>query len=111
MKYLIPQHALKQFVYVSTPNDPIPDRGVHEWMQELAQAKSITDYELHVRHARTVESGILNYATERQADLLVLFTHGHTGLRHLLQGSVAEDILNHAPLPVLILRIDQLTAN
>lgn len=98
--------SLKQFVYVSTPNDPLADRGVHQWMQEVAQENGIADYELHVRHARTVESGILNYATERQADLLVLFTHGHTGLRHLLQGSVSEDILNHAPVPVLILRIN-----
>lgn len=98
--------SLKQFVYVSTPSDPLADRSVHQWMQELVQTEGITNHELHIRHARTVESGILNYATERQADLLVLFTHGHTGLRHLLQGSVAEDILNHAPLPVLILRIN-----
>ena len=99
-------HGLKQFVYVSTPTDNIASEGVHDWMRELAQEKGITNYELHIQYARNVESGILNYATERQADLLVLYTHGHTGLRHLLQGSVAEDILNHAPLPVLILRID-----
>ena len=97
-------HGLKQFVYVSTPTDNIASEGVHDWMRELAQEKGITNYELHIQYARNVESGILNYATERQADLLVLYTHGHTGLRHLLQGSVAEDILNHAPLPVLILR-------
>ena len=107
-------NSLRQFVYISTPNDPIPDRGVHEWMQELTKENGITDYELHIRHARTAESGILNYAMDSdrstgQADLLVLFTNGRTGLSHLLQGSVAEDILNHAPLPVLILRIDQST--
>lgn len=103
-------NGIRQFVYVSTPNDALADEGVHEWMSELAQNEGITDYELHIRHARTVESGILNYATDPgrpagQADLLVLYTHGYTGLRHLLQGSVAEDILNHAPMPVLILRI------
>lgn len=97
---------LKQFVYVSTPTDNIASEGVHAWMHELAQEKSIGDYELHIQYARNVENGILNYAHERAADLLVLYTHGHTGLRHLLQGSMAEDILNHAPLPVLILRID-----
>ena len=98
-------NGLKQFVYVSTPSDNCVPEGIHAWMGELAQEKGLTDYELHTRQARTVEVGILNYARERQADLLVLYTHGHTGLRHLLQGSVAEDILNHAPLPVLILRI------
>lgn len=100
-------NSLKQFVYVSTPSDNIASEGVHAWMHELAQEKSIGNYELHIQYARNVESGVLNYAAERQADLIVLYTHGHTGLRHLLQGSVAEDILNHAPLPVLILRIEQ----
>lgn len=99
-------NSLKQFIYVSTPDDMLAAEGVHEWMQELAGANGIADHELTIRHARTAESGILNYAAESQADLLVLYTHGHTGLRHLLQGSVAEDILNHAPLPVLILRIN-----
>lgn len=98
-------HGLEQFVYVSTPDDMLAADGVHEWMRELARANGITDHELHIRQARTAEVGILNYAHERQADLIVLFTHGRTGLSHLLQGSVAEDILNHAPLPVLILRI------
>lgn len=98
-------NSLKQFVYVSTPSDPLAPEGIHTWMDELAQEKNITDYELHVRPARDVETGILNYARERQADLIVLYTHGHTGLRHLLAGSVAEDVLNHAPVPVLIMQL------
>ena len=98
-------NSLKQFVYVSTPNNNLVPEGVHAWMDELAVEKGITGYELHVRQARTVEIGILNYARERQADLIVVYTHGHTGLRHLLQGSVAEDVLNHAPVPVLILQL------
>ena len=98
-------NRLKQFVYVSIPNDMLAAEGVHAWMDELAQEKGLTDYELHIRQARTVETGILNYARERQADLIVVYTHGHTGLRHLLQGSVAEDVLNHAPVPVLILQL------
>ena len=99
-------NSLKQFFYVRTPNDVLVPEGVHEWMQESAQKQGLTDYEFHIRQARTVESGILNYAHERNADLIVVYTHGHTGLRHFLQGSTAEDILNHAPVPVLILRIN-----
>lgn len=98
-------NSLKQFVYISTPTDNLVPEGVHAWMQELAQEKGIDDYELQIRHAHSVEAGILSYADERQADLIVMFTHGHTGLQHLLQGSVAEDVLNHATVPVLILKI------
>ena len=99
-------NSLKQFFYVRTPNDVLVPEGVQEWMQESAQKQGLTDYEFHIRQARTVEIGILNYALDCQSDLIVVYTHGHTGLRHFLQGSTAEDILNHAPIPVLILRIN-----
>jgi nucleotide-binding universal stress UspA family protein len=37
-------------------------------------------------------------------DLVVLGTHGHTGLKHVLLGSVAEKVVRHAPCPVLVVR-------
>lgn len=40
-------------------------------------------------------------AAECQADLIVLSTHGRTGLRRLVLGSVAEAVVRHAPCPVL----------
>ena len=40
---------------------------------------------------------------EINADLVVLKTHGRTGLSHLLLGSVAEEIVRTAPCPVLTL--------
>jgi nucleotide-binding universal stress UspA family protein len=44
------------------------------------------------------------YARDRGVDLLVLSTHGRTGLSHALMGSVAERILREAPCPVLTIR-------
>jgi nucleotide-binding universal stress UspA family protein len=43
-------------------------------------------------------------ATEENADLIVLATHGWTGWRHLVFGSVAEKVLREAPCPVLSAR-------
>jgi nucleotide-binding universal stress UspA family protein len=37
-------------------------------------------------------------------DLVMVGTHGHTGLKHVLLGSVAERIVRHAPCPVLVVR-------
>jgi len=49
---------------------------------------------------------ILRVVREEGADLIVMGTHGRTGLRHLLLGSVAEAITRHAPCPVFTLRAD-----
>lgn len=38
-------------------------------------------------------------------DLLMVATHGRTGLRHLMLGSVAERVLRHAKVPTLVLRV------
>ena len=47
---------------------------------------------------------LLRHARDRGVDLLVVGTHGRTGLKHLLLGSVAERLVLHAPCPVLVVR-------
>ena len=47
---------------------------------------------------------ILDYAAENNVDLIVMGTHGRTGLSRFLIGSVAERVVRHAPCPVLIIR-------
>ncbi len=43
-------------------------------------------------------------ARERNAGLIVIATHGHTGLKHALLGSTAERVVQHSPCPVLVVR-------
>jgi universal stress protein A len=47
---------------------------------------------------------IVRYARELDVDLIVLGTHGRTGLSHILLGSVAERVVRKAPCPVLTVR-------
>jgi nucleotide-binding universal stress UspA family protein len=47
---------------------------------------------------------ILDYAGEAEAGLLVLASHGRTGLRRLLLGSVAERVVREAPCPTLVVK-------
>lgn len=47
---------------------------------------------------------VLEYAQREPIDLIVISTHGRTGLSHVLLGSVAESIVRNAPCPVLTLR-------
>jgi len=58
-----------------------------------------------IRHGVPYEE-ITAYAREHDVDLIVMATHGHTGLAHILLGSVAEKVIHHAPCPVLTTRID-----
>ncbi len=59
--------------------------------------------------AREVRTGavfleIIGYAREHEIDLLVIGTHGRTGLMHVLMGSVAEKIVRKSPCPVLTVK-------
>lgn len=47
---------------------------------------------------------ILEYSAHQKIDLIVLATHGRTGLRHLLMGSVTENVVRSASCPVLTIR-------
>ena len=47
---------------------------------------------------------IVEAARNLPADLIVLSTHGHTGLKHVFLGSVAEHVVQRAPCPVFVVR-------
>lgn len=47
---------------------------------------------------------IIETAREENSDLIIIATHGHTGVEHILFGSTAEKVVRKAPCPVLTLR-------
>ncbi|HEY5891761.1 MAG TPA: universal stress protein [Chthoniobacterales bacterium] len=47
---------------------------------------------------------ITDLAGELEIDLVIVTTHGYTGLKHVFLGSTAERIVRHAPCPVLVVR-------
>jgi nucleotide-binding universal stress UspA family protein len=58
----------------------------------------------YVFHDRSIPRGIAEYARTHAIDLIVLGTHGRTGVRHLALGSVAERVVRAAPCPVLTVK-------
>jgi nucleotide-binding universal stress UspA family protein len=60
------------------------------------------DVEVHTCEGINVREEILREAEAIDADLLVLGSHGLTGVKRLVLGSVAENVLRHSPRPVLI---------
>jgi nucleotide-binding universal stress UspA family protein len=49
---------------------------------------------------------VVRYASEHQCDLIVMGTHGRTGLNHLLLGSVAEGVAHTTPVPLLLIHVE-----
>jgi universal stress protein A len=47
---------------------------------------------------------IAKVARELKVDLIILSTHGHTGLKHVFLGSTAENVVRRAPCAVLVVR-------
>jgi nucleotide-binding universal stress UspA family protein len=45
------------------------------------------------------------YASEENVDLIIIATHGHSGMEHVLFGSTAEKVIRYAPCPVLVVRM------
>ena len=61
----------------------------------------MVDFKIAIGSAHEV---IINQAKKLKADLIVMGTHGHAGLDHLIMGSTAERVLRKAPCPVLTVR-------
>jgi nucleotide-binding universal stress UspA family protein len=51
------------------------------------------------------ETAIERTVAERHCDLIVMGTHGHTGLSRLFMGSIAEKVVRRAPCPVLVCKL------
>jgi len=73
-------------------------------LDELAASLSGSIPITHVTRAGNVPDEIVKYATDEHADLIVLGTHGRSGLSHWLLGSDAEKVVRTAPCPVLVVR-------
>ena len=59
--------------------------------------------EVHVASGRAARE-ITQFAEQRGSDLVVMSTHGQTGLEHFLLGSVAEKVVRHVPVPVFTVK-------
>lgn len=49
-------------------------------------------------------SEIVRFSKEHEIDLIIMGTHGHTGLKHIFMGSVAEKVVRYSPQPVLTIK-------
>jgi nucleotide-binding universal stress UspA family protein len=76
---------------------------LHRDLQTVAISQKVWQASFHVRAGRPFDQ-ICQAASEIEADLIVLATHGRTGWERAFLGSTAERVIRHAPCPVLVAR-------
>lgn len=82
--------------------------AIHGYIAEAVAAEAARiraagiDAEELVVDAQSPHEAILKVANERAVDLIVMGTHGRTGLARAVIGSVADRIVRHAPVPVVL---------
>lgn len=93
--------------------EPLPIADLNEQLEESAERElpkigacedcAGLDIEELIVHG-DASAEIVRVAGERKVDLIVIASHGRTGLGRILFGSTAESIVRHAPCPVLVVK-------
>jgi universal stress protein A len=93
-----------------TPELRIVFEGQRKWAEQALDARAKTLVADGVTARSVVRTGvawqeIVRAVSEERADMIVMGTHGRTGLDRMLMGSVAERVVRQAPCPVLTVRL------
>ncbi len=99
--------AKLHLVKVDTPGTFESSRTIKNRIKEFVSHHQLENYTMEIYNEYTEEDGIIYFAEDIDADLIALSTHGRTGLSHLLSGSIAEDVVNHAKRPVWTCKIKE----
>jgi universal stress protein A len=62
-------------------------------------------FESYHSFLKSLTDEINDIVKEKEIDIVVMGTHGRTGLKRLLMGSIAEDVLRHAACPVFLVKV------
>ena len=114
-------------LYVANDTSPIALEDLQGLPNEVAQnlrnaagqrfQRQIEDfwnslYDSEIKVELEVDTGdpftqIIKVAKRSETDLIIMGTHGHTGIKHILMGSVAEKVVRYSPFPVLTVKHDE----
>ncbi len=94
-------------VKVITPVHFEPTRVSRKLIEDFAERFNIKKYTVNIYNDEKVELGINRFANETGADLIAMETHGGNSIYQLIAGSIMEDVMESAEMPVLTIRIKE----
>lgn len=78
--------------------------------EDIASAEGVGCDTAHVEHSHPYQ-GIIDFATEKNCDLIVMASHGRRGVSAVVLGSETVKVLTHSAIPVLVVRASPSTAS
>ncbi|MDA8595852.1 universal stress protein [Flavobacteriaceae bacterium] len=98
-------NARIEVLRVNTINNFETSLESEDKIQEFIDKAGVPVSAKHIYNDESVERGVLNFAKAHNFDLIALTTHGRSGLSHLFNGSIGEDLANHAMRPVITFKV------
>lgn len=94
-------------LYINTANEFITSKDTDNYLEKYVDGIDYDNYEFHIYNDDSVEQGVLNFSKKINADLVGIATHGRKGLSHFFNGSISEDLVNHAHIPVITFKLEK----
>ncbi|MCK8481068.1 universal stress protein [Psychroserpens algicola] len=97
--------AQLHLLMVNTASNFTTTKKANDRINDFIQDYSFKNYTINIYNDESVEKGVLNFSKHIDADLIGISTHGRQGIAHFFNGSISEDLVNHAKRPVITFKI------
>lgn len=98
-------NASLDLVYINTANNFMIEDEAQKCLEDFVKGEDLKNHSLNIYNDVSVEKGLLNFSNSIHADLIGISTHGRKGLDHFFNGSISEDLVNHANMPIITFKI------
>jgi len=92
-------------LYVNTIHNFNTSDNIEKRIAKFMGDFDFDNYKTHIYNDISIEKGILSFGRKINADLIALNTHGRSGLSQLFNGSIGQELANHALRPVITFKI------
>lgn len=105
--FLAPFNAKIHLLKVITPTNFEPTNQTIKVMENFADVAKLNNFSINVFNDINLEEGIRHFNEMLNADIVILPTHGRTGISHFIYGSKAENTVNHVTAPIITFKIEE----
>ncbi len=87
--------AKLHIVYINTASNFVVDTVIRPQLQDFADRYMLKNYTINIFNHISTQKGVIDFTKMIEGDLIAIGTHGRRGINHLVNGSIAEDLVNH----------------